>query len=58
MGRAEIPLHGEHVDVSIDILVDNLFKRMKEARRQDFIRILRNHLHGEGPAAPVNALTG
>lgn len=58
MGRAEIPLDGEHVDATVDILVHNLFKRMKESRRQDFIRILRNHLHGSGPAAPVTALTG
>ena len=52
MGRAEIPLHGEHVDVTVDILVHNLFKRMAEKRQQEFIRILRNHLHGSEPTSP------
>ena len=51
MGRAEIQLHGEHVDATVDILVENLFKRMKVSRQQEFIRSLRNHLHGQGPAA-------
>ncbi len=49
MGRAEIPLHGEHVDATCDLLIDNLFKRMAQSRRQTFIRELRNHLHGPGP---------
>ncbi len=54
MGRAEIPLHGEHVDATVDLLVDNLFKRMGPARRSQFIRILRNHLHGPAPADPAD----
>lgn len=54
MGRAEIPLHGEHVDATVDLLVLNLFKRMRATRQQEFIRILRNYLHGMGPVAPVN----
>ncbi|MBA3845873.1 MAG: DHH family phosphoesterase [Planctomycetes bacterium] len=53
MGRAEIPLHGEHVDATVDLLVDNLFKRMSPARRGQLIRILRNHLHGPAPADPA-----
>lgn len=52
MGRAEIHLHGEHVDATVDILVENLFKRMKAPRQQGFIRRLRNHLHGQGPETP------
>ncbi|MDA3963816.1 MAG: hypothetical protein PF961_23755, partial [Planctomycetota bacterium] len=52
MGRAEIPLHGEHVDATVDILVDNLFKRMKQPRQQEFIRVMRNYLHGQGPVPP------
>lgn len=55
MGRAEIPLHGEHVDTTVELLVDNLFKRMSPARRRDFVRTLRNHLHGAGPADPDEA---
>jgi nanoRNase/pAp phosphatase (c-di-AMP/oligoRNAs hydrolase) len=52
MGRAEIPLAGEHVDNSVELLVNNLFKRMTPSRRTKFIRVLRNHLHGAGPAKP------
>ncbi len=52
MGRAEIPLNGEHVDSSIDILIENLFKRTAIKRRQKCIRALRNYLHGQGPTAP------
>ena len=52
MGRAEIPLGGEHVDATVTILVDNLLKRMKETRRKEFIRLLRSHLHGQGPTPP------
>ena len=55
MGRAEIPLKGEHVDTTVELLVDNLFKRMSPARRRDFVRTLRNHLHGAGPADPDEA---
>ena len=58
MGRAEIPLGGEHVDTTIDVLVDNLFKRMSPARRKEFIRILRNHLHGPGPLSPDGMVFG
>ncbi|TVR15593.1 MAG: hypothetical protein EA401_02540 [Planctomycetota bacterium] len=57
MGRAEIPLNGEHVDTTVELLVHNLFKRMAEKRREKFIRILRNHLHGRGPSAPVEVTT-
>lgn len=53
MGRAEIELGGEHVDATIDLLVENLFKRMGPKRRRSVIRSLRNHLHGQGPAMPV-----
>ncbi len=56
MGRAEIPLRGEHPDTSIDYLVHQLFQRMPEARRVTFIRTLRNHLHGAGPADPAEAV--
>jgi len=56
MGRAEIPLKGEHVDSTVDLLVDNLFKRMGAARRTRLIRTLRNHLHGAGPADPERAV--
>ncbi len=52
MGRAEIPLEGEHVDSSIEILIENLFKRTAQKRRQKCIRALRNYLHGQGPSAP------
>lgn len=55
MGRAEIPLKGEHVDTTVEMLVDNLFKRMSPARRREFVRTLRNHLHGAGPADPDEA---
>lgn len=55
MGRAEIPLRGEHVDTTVELLVDNLFKRMSPARRRQFVRALRNHLHGAGPADPDEA---
>ena len=57
MGRAEIHLEGEHVDATVDLLIDNLFKKMGQARRLEFIRILRNHLHGPGPLpAPAPAI--
>ncbi|NRA39220.1 MAG: hypothetical protein HRU15_13830, partial [Planctomycetes bacterium] len=55
MGRAEMPMNGEHVDASVDILVDNLFKRMSQKRRTKFIRALRNNLHGHGPSAPEHS---
>lgn len=50
MGRAEVPLHGEHVDTTVELLIHNLFKRMSDKRRNDFIRTLRNYLHGAGPS--------
>ena len=56
MGRAEIHLMGEHVDATVDILVNNLFKRMAEPRRQECIRALRNSLHGQGPQSPATIL--
>ncbi len=49
MGRAEVPLDGEHEDASVDILVANLFKRMSQSRQQKIIRALRNRLHGPEP---------
>ncbi len=52
MGRAEVPLDGEHEDATIDLLINNLFKRMNRDRRLTFIRLLRNFLHGPGPQAP------
>lgn len=54
MGRAEIPLHGAHVDTTVPLLIDNLFRRMGDERRASFIRTLRNHLHGAGPQAPLS----
>jgi nanoRNase/pAp phosphatase (c-di-AMP/oligoRNAs hydrolase) len=50
MSRAEIPLKGEHVDNTVDMLINELFQRMPEHKRVTFIRTLRNHLHGAGPA--------
>jgi nanoRNase/pAp phosphatase (c-di-AMP/oligoRNAs hydrolase) len=55
MGRAEVPLHGQHVDVSVDLLIDNLFKRLSEERRRKIKRTLRNILHGPGVSGPVFA---
>lgn len=55
MGRAEVPLRGEHVDTTVDLLVDNLFRRMSPRRRATLVRRLRNHLHGAGPADPADA---
>lgn len=55
MARAEIPLRGEHVDNTTDLLVNQLFQRMPERRRLNFIRTLRNHLHGAGPEDPARA---
>ena len=52
MGRAEFALDGEHVDASADILVNNLFRRMSQSRRDGFIRQIRNYLHGAGPTQP------
>jgi nanoRNase/pAp phosphatase (c-di-AMP/oligoRNAs hydrolase) len=52
MGRAEIALGGEHVDTTVEVVVNNLFRRMSPARRNALIRRLRNHLHGAGPANP------
>lgn len=56
MGRAEVPLRGEHVDNTVDMLIENLFTRMAEHRKVNFIRTLRNHLHGAGPANPADAV--
>lgn len=56
MGRAEIPLNGEHVDTTVELLVNNLFKRMSEKQRDKFIRLMRNHLHGRGPLDPLPAV--
>ncbi len=53
MGRADIALHGEHVDATCDLLINNLFRRMAETRREQFIRTLRNHLHGAPPSEPT-----
>jgi nanoRNase/pAp phosphatase (c-di-AMP/oligoRNAs hydrolase) len=55
MGRAEVPLRGEHVDTTVELLVDNLFRRMSPRRRATLVRRLRNHLHGAGPADPAAA---
>ena len=55
MGRAEVPLNGEHVDTTVELLVDNLFRRMSPRRRTTLVRRLRNHLHGAGPADPAAA---
>lgn len=55
MGRAEVPLKGEHVDTTVELLVDNLFRRMSPRRRATLVRRLRNHLHGAGPADPAAA---
>jgi len=50
MGRAEIPLkEGEEELDSVEILVNNLFKRMSPARRGKFIKLLKAHVRGEGP---------
>lgn len=57
MGRAEIPLGGEHVDTTVDLLINNLFKRMAQKQREKFIRILRNYLHGPGPTEALPLIT-
>jgi nanoRNase/pAp phosphatase (c-di-AMP/oligoRNAs hydrolase) len=50
MGRAEIPLQdGQTTADSIEILVNNLFKRMSPARRGKFIKLLKAYVKGEGP---------
>jgi nanoRNase/pAp phosphatase (c-di-AMP/oligoRNAs hydrolase) len=49
MGRAEIPLENASVETSVEILVNNLFKRMSPARRRKFIAMLLDHLKSAGP---------
>jgi nanoRNase/pAp phosphatase (c-di-AMP/oligoRNAs hydrolase) len=52
MGRAEIPMEGTSVSESIDLLVDNLFRRMRETRRNRFKRILKGYLQARRPQDP------
>jgi nanoRNase/pAp phosphatase (c-di-AMP/oligoRNAs hydrolase) len=52
MGRAEVPLEGASVEESIEILVNNLFRRMSPARRARFIRVLKGHLQDARPVDP------
>ncbi|MBA2481332.1 MAG: DHH family phosphoesterase [Planctomycetes bacterium] len=52
MGRAEVPLEGASVEESIEMLVNNLFRRMTPARRGRFIRILKSHLADARPVDP------
>lgn len=51
MGRAETAL-GEHGTVasSVELLINNLFKRMGYGRRRKIINLLLAHLQGPGPA--------
>lgn len=52
MGRAEVPLDGASVSDSIELLVNNLFKRMRDRRRHRFIRTLKGHLQARRPTDP------
>ncbi len=52
MGRAEVPLDGASVSDSIELLVNNLFRRMSPSRRNRFIRILKGHLQARRPTDP------
>ena len=50
MGRAEIDM-GEHgtAESSVEVLVNNLFKRMGYGRRRKIINLLLAHIQGPGP---------
>jgi nanoRNase/pAp phosphatase (c-di-AMP/oligoRNAs hydrolase) len=52
MGRAEVPLHEASIADSVELLVNNLFKRMRERRRNRFIRTLKGHLQARRPTDP------
>jgi hypothetical protein len=52
MGRAEVPLNDATISDSIGILVENLFRRMRESRRNRFIRILKGYLQARRPTDP------
>ncbi len=52
MGRAEIPLDGTSVQDSVELLVNNLFRRMRDRRRTRFVRILKAHLLSRRPSDP------
>lgn len=51
MGRAEVDI-GEHgsVDSSVELLINNLFKRMSYGRRRKIINLLLAHIQGPGPS--------
>lgn len=53
MGRAEVPMTDQHSDHSVDLLVDNLFRRLGEERRRKLKQTLLDVLHGPGPSAPI-----
>jgi len=52
MGRAEVPLHDASISDSVELLVNNLFKRMRDRRRTRFIRTLKGHLQARRPTDP------
>jgi nanoRNase/pAp phosphatase (c-di-AMP/oligoRNAs hydrolase) len=52
MGRAEVPVESGSVSDSVEILVNNLFRRMRERRRNRFIRTLKSHLQARRPIDP------
>jgi nanoRNase/pAp phosphatase (c-di-AMP/oligoRNAs hydrolase) len=52
MGRAEIPLGDATVSDSIELLVENLFRRMRDSRRRRFVRILKGYLQARRPTDP------
>ena len=46
----KIPLDEQQTTAdSVEILVNNLFKRMSPARRGKFIKLLKAYVKGEGP---------
>ena len=53
MGRAEVPL-ADHstVEASVELLINNLFKRMGYGRRRKIINQLLAHVQGAGPHDP------
>jgi nanoRNase/pAp phosphatase (c-di-AMP/oligoRNAs hydrolase) len=52
MARAEIDVDGAQIEGTVDLLIGNLFRRMRPRRRSRFATIIRGHLAAPRPSDP------
>jgi nanoRNase/pAp phosphatase (c-di-AMP/oligoRNAs hydrolase) len=52
MARAEVPIDGAQIEGTVELVVDNLFRRMRPRRRSRFAAVLRDHLAAPRPPDP------